>query len=174
MLALTASVVLARGTKGFYFQLSVQHALSWVVRCRMSISRILCVTSGLSSLRIHTFPTVLVKLEPEGRLNGQSCPIAAQPEKDGRVHFPSGSVQQLASPAVGFYRRLKYSQQDRLIFLCENSVSKDSAKLLLRERLRYYSQQVSSSMFAAKCRCSFGTGDPTVHPAAPVRTLAPG
>ena len=48
-----------------------------------------------------------------------------------------------------------------MIHLCENSVSEVSAKLLVRERLRDYSQHVSSSVFAAKWRCSSGTGVPT-------------
>ena len=47
-----------------------------------------------------------------------------------------------------------------MIHLCENSVSEDSAKLLVRERLRYYSQQFSTSVFAARWRCSSGTGVP--------------
>ena len=45
-----------------------------------------------------------------------------------------------------------------MIHLCGNSVTEDSAKFLVRERLRYYSQQVSSSVFAAKWRCSSGAG----------------
>ena len=44
---------------------SVQHVLTWVVCCW---SRgLYCASSGLSSLRNQTTPTVLIKLEPEGR-----------------------------------------------------------------------------------------------------------
>ena len=102
----------------------------------MSVSRIFCASSGLSSLRTQTTPTVLVKLEPEGRSMIKAALLMRNQRKSAEstsrtAPCSSWRPQLLALPTA--------EVQDRVIHLCENSVSEDSAKLLFRERLRYYS-----------------------------------
>ena len=92
----------------------------------------------VSSLRTQTTPTVLVKLEPEGRSMIKAV-LLMRNQKNRQSPLPERLRAAAGVASFWPYRRLKYSQQDRVIHLCENSVSEDSAKLLFRERLRYYS-----------------------------------
>ena len=137
MSALTASVVLARGTTGIHLQFSVQHVLSWVVRCWISVSRFsvpvqVCLHSG------PRLPTVLVNLEPEGRLmikavllmrsqrkSTESTSRTAPAALSTRHHLLSVFCVRLQCGLYAneecvhlAFRRLKYSQQDSQRLSC--------------------------------------------------------